>query len=167
MKYFLLLSVSYILSHFVLYIQFVRRSSWGKTERGIFRYHFYSVLGFGASVLALCAFYKFGTGLWISALAFHGIYSLSFLELWSLSQGSYSLQLLESIGNESDLSQLRKLSQLQKLGDFKIERRLASLSGLQLIRAQEKNITLTFAGAILASFFRLVAELTGGEILKR
>jgi hypothetical protein len=45
--------------------------------------------------MELCAFFGFALGLWISLLAFHCIYSLTFLELWSLREGSYSFQLLE------------------------------------------------------------------------
>jgi hypothetical protein len=65
-----------------------------------------------------------------------------------------------------DLPLLLKLSELRKLGDSKIGQRLASLSGLRLIRGQGKNISLTLLGLLSASFFRLVVWLTGGEILK-
>jgi hypothetical protein len=162
----MLLSILYILAHFAVYIAFVRGSSWGKTERGIFLYHFCSFLTFAATTMGLCAFSGFRMGLWITLLALHGIYSLTFLELWSLTQGSYSLQLLQAAAKNGDLSHLRRLSELRELGDSKIERRLAALSGLRLIRAQAKNISLTLLGSILAYFFRLVVWLTRGDILK-
>jgi hypothetical protein len=76
------------------------------------------------------------------------------------------LRLLEAAAKIGDLPHLRKLSELRELGDSKIEQRLASLSGLHLIRGQAKNIKLTLLGSILASFFRLVVWLTGGAILK-
>ncbi len=162
----MLLTLLYILAHLAAYIAFVRGSPWGKTERGIFLYHSCSFLTFAATTLVLCTFFGFGISLWISVLALHGIYSLTFLELWSLTQGSYSLQLLEAAAKNGDLAHLRKLSELRELGGSKIEQRLVSLSGLHLIRGQAKDITLTWLGSILASFFRLVVWLTGGEILK-
>lgn len=162
----MLLATLYVPAHLAAYVAFVRGSSWGKTERGIFLYHFCSFLTFAATTMALCAFHGFDIGIWISVLAFHGIYSLTFLELWSLTQGSYSLQLLEAAAKNGDLPHLRKLSELRELGDSKIEQRLASLSALHLIRGQAKNIKLTLLGSILASFFRLVVWLTGGVILK-
>jgi hypothetical protein len=162
----MLLAILYILAHLAAYVAFVRRSSWSKTERGIFLYHYSSFLTFAATTMALCAFFGFRMGLWITLLAIHGIYSLTFLELWSLTQGSYSLQLLEAASKNGDLSHLRKLSELRELGDSKIKQRLAALSGLHLIRGQEGNITLTLLGSLLASFFRLVVWLTRGNILK-
>jgi hypothetical protein len=159
-------AILYILAHFAAYVALVRGSSWGKKERGIFLYHFCSFLIFAATTMALCAVFGFDLGFWTSLLAFHGIYSLTFLELWSLTQGSYSLQLLEAAAKNGDLPRLRKLSGLRELGNSKIGQRLASLSGLHLIRGQEKNIKLTLLGSILASFFRLVLWLTGGAILR-
>jgi hypothetical protein len=163
---FMLIAVLYILAHLAVYVALVRGSSWGKKERGIFLYHFCSFLIFEATTVALCAFSGFDLGFWISILAFHGIYSLTFLELWSLTQGSYSLQILEAAAKIGDLSHLRKLSELRELGNSKIQQRLAALSALRLIRGQAKNIKLTLLGSILASFFRLVLWLTGGRILK-
>jgi hypothetical protein len=162
----MLLTILYILTHLVAFLAFVRGSPWGKTERGIFLYHFCSFLTFAATTMALCAFYSLDIGLWISIVAFHGIYSLTFLELWSLTQGSYSLQLLEAAEKKGDLPRLRTLNELRELGDTKIGQRLTSLSGLRLIRGQGKNISLTLLGLLSASFFRLVVWLTGGEILK-
>jgi hypothetical protein len=162
----MLLTILYILAHLLAFLAFVRGSSWGKTERGIFLYHFFSFLFFATTTLVLCAFFGCRMGLWLSLLAFHGIYSLTFLELWSLAQGSYSLRLLAAAAKNGDLAHLRKLRELRELGDFKIELRLATLSGLHLIRGQAKSISLTLLGSILASFFRLVVWLTGGNILK-
>jgi hypothetical protein len=162
----MLLTILYILAHLAAYIAFVRGSSWGKSEKAIFLYHFCSFLTFAATTMALCAFHGFVMGLWISLVAFHGIYSLTFLELWSLTQGSYSLRLLEAAAKNGDLPRLRKSSELRELGVSKIEQRLAALSGLHLIRGGSRNMSLTLLGSILASFFRLVVWLTGGDILK-
>ena len=138
----MLLAILYILAHFAIYAAFVRGWSWSKTERGIFLYHICSFLIFAAATMALCAFSGFRMGLWICLLAIHGIYSLSFLELWSLTQGSYSLQLLEAAAKNGDLSHLRTLDELRQVGDSKIEQRLAALFSLHLIQVSQRKRNL-------------------------
>jgi hypothetical protein len=78
----MLLTILYIPAHLVAYVAFVRGRSWGKTESGIFLFHFCSFLTFGTATMALGAFFGFDIGLWLSLIALHGIYSLTFRKKW-------------------------------------------------------------------------------------
>lgn len=81
------------------------------------------------------------------------IYSLSFLELWSLSEGGYSLQILAAInsGSSGDL-----LSQASVVGQTKQTARIEGLIRLGLVCRCDDRLVITTKGnlvAIVAGFF--------------
>ena len=95
----LLICLLYIAAHAGLYFAVLR--GWPKlgSERGIFLYHFVSAIlvtgGFGVWAIA-----HGGSDAWawfVCVVMLHGIYSLSFLELWALADDSYSLAIMEII----------------------------------------------------------------------
>src|SRR5262250_2953125 len=89
----------YLALHFLFYAIALRGIGLLQSERAIFLYHFISAAGVAvvASVMAAVnprseSFLAVAT-----TLALHGVYSLSFLELWSLSEGGYSLTILDHV----------------------------------------------------------------------
>ena len=69
------------------------------SERAIFLYHFISAIAV-TGAFGLWAFAVGGSEAWtlfVCAVMLHGIYSLSFLELWALADDSYSLAIMEVI----------------------------------------------------------------------
>jgi hypothetical protein len=115
--------------HLTLY--FVLRRSL-RSERTIFGFHLVSFVAF--AVIASTLLLRGDAPLVVVAgvLALHGIYSLSFLELWSLAQGGYSVSILHALSaggaTRDELTQ-----RFTRLGDAKKRERLAALQDGGLI----------------------------------
>jgi DNA-binding HxlR family transcriptional regulator len=88
----------------------------------------------------------------------HACFSLFFLELWSLTQGSYSLQILSHIARGGDSGDL--LSRSRAIGRDKFDSRLASLEKLGLIRSvPDRRVALSGTGKIVSSLTALIASV--------
>ena len=90
----------YVFFHFLSYAVWFRHWRAFGSEKTIFLYHAVSFAGAVSSVLAASWFLCPPGGGWrwvTGAAGLHGIYSLSFLELWALSDGGYSLRILDQI----------------------------------------------------------------------
>lgn len=131
-----------------------------RTECGIFLLHVGSfVICVGiAAVLG----YRLGTPLagLVLAVGLHGLYSLSFLEAWSLTDGSYSFQLLNLIGQSGRPVAAGDLAGAQAIGTQKQQDRADTLRRLGLVGANDR---LTFAGRLAAFALRAVLWLSNGK----
>src|SRR5437868_14223878 len=86
----------YIFLHFFLYLYWFRNTAAFLLERIIFLYHACSFL-LTFIFFTILMYINVDFELFILILSIHGIYSLSFLEFWSLSQCGYSLHVLSYI----------------------------------------------------------------------
>lgn len=143
----------YLAAHFAAYALVLRHSASFRTERGILFYHAGSLtlavlaaLGFALVDLA-----GFGAPAVILVLSAHGIYSLSFLELWSLAEGGYSLQIIASIARAQATGSEPDFVRQQQVGDEKQRDRLAGLMKLGLIAIQNGVIRPTQRGVAVAT----------------
>lgn len=140
----------YLSVHFLAYVTVLRDLVPLRREVSIFLYH-------AASLVVLAAFLLLrstGLELLIGSLCLHGIYSLSFLELWSLAQGGYSLTILRAVQAGAGDETVR----LEEIGSQKKGNRLGSLTRLALVRRIDKRVALTRSGRLLACVLsRLVA----------
>jgi hypothetical protein len=84
----------------------------------------------------------------VGMAAIHGIYSLSTLELWSLSEGSYSLSMLARLAQEP-MSAEKLVSLFRAPGDQKKSARLEALKSSGQITIGE-NVALTNRGRRMA-----------------
>jgi hypothetical protein len=146
-----------------LYTALRRRITWLNSERGILLYQALSsvaliVVGFAA--VSMDPSVEVRAGL-VAATALHGIYSLSFLELWSLAEGSYSLSILEHVEQATRWGEAVDVSGLEGLGGSKKEQRLGSLERLGLIRDTADQVTLTHRGRRVARVLASVARSAG------
>ena len=149
-------------AHLVLYFAVLRHLPTFRAERTIFLYHALSAIG--VSLVVVASLFVPGSGVdltWaIAVIALHGIYSTTFLEVWSLADGGYSLQILEHLeradrrGEEPDPEALRAIG-VAKQGD-----RLAGLASIGLVQQEAGRTALTPAGRAVASCFALLAWLT-------
>jgi hypothetical protein len=158
---FLIAAIILIFGHFVLYWAILRDDPRLSTERGILLYHLISailVTSIGLGILT------FGTGgslvgaALLAAVAFHGIYSLTFLELWTLSQISYSRDVL-SLASRENVTRARAVATLSTVGDRKKADRLRSLLRLGLARRTGDAWTLSRRGLAAALILRLLLWL--------
>lgn len=95
----------------------------------------------------------------IAACAAHGIYSLSFLEIWALSEGGYSLRVLHEVvqRQQSTLPELE--AHFSVLSSDKKEGRLDSLLKLHLLKKDGSNYSLTTSGKTVAKFIETIGHL--------
>src|SRR3954454_15181823 len=92
-------SLIYLALHALVYATVLRPRDAFRRERGIFAYHALSAVGVTLVVLARLALAPSLDTLatFVAVVCLHGIYSTSFLEVWSLSQASYSLKILRHV----------------------------------------------------------------------
>lgn len=130
----------YLGAHFLLYAVWLRRVQLFARENVIFLYHFLSWVAaaavLGGSQPALFVFYG----------SLHGIYSLSFLALWSSSDGGYSLRILNHIDRALASGEKIRWRDLENLGTLKKEDRTGSLEKLGLVRCSGGSCRQTLFG---------------------
>jgi hypothetical protein len=153
------LSLAWVSLHLLLYVLVLRHVRAFAQERVIFLYHLASTLGL---VLALAAWIAVAplpawlAGL-VGAFALHGIYSISFLELWSLAEGCYSLAILTRIEALRARGAAVDLVALHEIGGSKKSSRLRGLQGLGLVRGRAQRSELTAFGRVVAVVLALLA----------
>lgn len=143
----------YLAVHLAAYVVWLRRLSLLRTEKGIFLYHFGSAVftGLFAVAAAFSDPVEFGIDGCVLVLSVHGIYSLSFLELWSLAQGGYSLSIIAGIARAEASGAEPDFSSLAAIGAAKQADRVAGLERLGLISRSAEHISLTARGNVMAA----------------
>ncbi len=90
----------------------------------------------------------------IAALSLHGIYSLSFWELWGGSEGGFSLRILKRIATRPH-GRAELLRSFGGLGSQKLGSRLDDLQRARMIRRGERFET-SGIGKVIASMLALL-----------
>jgi hypothetical protein len=149
-------AIVYLFTHFFLYVLVLRHQPYFQTEKGIFLYHLISamVCVFASAVIVLIRRDEEAFSIACALVAAHGIYSISFLELWSLAQGSYSLSIMGRGGSDRVPSRAELVDSFSRIGNAKKADRLSGLAGSQLIRLDGNHWKLSGSGAIVASMLR-------------
>jgi hypothetical protein len=142
--------------HFLIYVAILRNKARFQTERGIFLYHLISATFFVAAALVILLVRRDGQAFSVASalIAAHGIYSISFLELWSLAQGSYSLSIMGQGRSDRIPSRAELINFFSRIGIAKKADRLSALEGSQLVRLDGNHWRLNGSGAIVASMLR-------------
>ena len=156
------LIITYIGFHLLIYVVWLRRQKAFRREKVIFLYHcipaaiillaLFGLLGVSGSAESL-AFAVFGVSL-------HGIYSLSFLELWALSQGGYSIGILMRIDAAAVKGIEADMKIFEEIGETKRKGRLAGLMRLKLIEMNKDSYSLAARGSFVAAILSMAAWLT-------
>lgn len=143
----------YLVCHLLLYATVLRTLPAFSRENVIFWYQGISVLVVGSVVTVSVAHPRRWGDLAaaIAVLSLHGIYSMSFLQLWSLAQGGYSVGILEDVGHVGLLvPSQRDVSILHQIGASKRQNRLGTIERLGLVRVSGDVIALTPFGRRVA-----------------
>jgi hypothetical protein len=153
---------AYLAAHLLLYVAVLRQRPAFRREKVIFAYHALSAVGVTLAVLVEPLVLGTPYDLqWIVAIVgLHGIYSTSFLELWSLAEGGYSLQILEELDRAERRGQPADVEALRAIGVAKQGNRLAGLASIGLVRQDGRRLELTGSGRLVGSVFALLAWLT-------
>ena len=148
----------YLAIHFSLYALLLRRRQAFTRERTIFAYHLVGALGLTGALAAriMVAPQPGDAVIALGVVALQGIYSLSFLELWALADGSYSISILERVDRNASAATPESLSDLSRIGMRKRENRLDGLRRLRLVRPRGNRIELTGFGRVISGGLRLI-----------
>ncbi len=147
----------YPFMHFFIYVAMLRRLRSFSQERTIFLYHALSALALGLLIFLMMRLpFDQRFRIAVGALSFHGIYSLSFLELWWLSDGGYSLRILDRIGRADAQGLMKDSPDFEQLGNAKKRDRLESLGQLGLLTYRDGKYELTFFGQCFVRFLYLI-----------
>jgi hypothetical protein len=154
-------ALAYLASHVLLYLFVLRNLLLFQSESGIFLYHFVSVAAFAlvALVAAVTHFSDASFALAVGLIATHCIYSLSFLELWTLAEGSYSMSILTGIDSQGTLSRKTLIDAFARIGDAKKGNRLSMLLKLSLAHRKGAHWQLSARGRAVAKVVNLLAWL--------
>jgi hypothetical protein len=158
----LLIGLMFLAAHAGLYFAVVRDRPALATEKGIFLYHFASAslvaAGFGIWAVA-----HGGSDAWawfVCVVMLHGIYSLSFLELWALADDSYSLAIMEIIDRSGTAAGPALMHRLEAIAMGKQASRLDALQAIGLVReVSDGSFALTRAGRAAAALGRTLLFL--------
>jgi len=155
----------FLLLHFLFYSCLLKRYIY--TERGIFLYHVFALVVTISycTILYIIQEIPFAHGVtdYAIILGVQGIYSLTFLECWSITQGGYSLGILFEINNAT-LANSKKPLDLIKFEEIGIEKqtsRIENLISLKLIKREDSTVHLTFIGNRVSKFSEFLANLAG------
>lgn len=152
--------LGYLLAHWLAYAIWLKRVPGFETERGIFFYHIAS-FGLVAAValgLALLRSPGLEPAHVVAFAALHGIYSLTFLELWALTDGGFSFTMIE-IYDAGRADQSKIEAALVELGQQKQRARLDALQRQGLVEWTGTHYHLRQAGRWPVRFLSLVRML--------
>lgn len=149
----------YLSSHLLLYAAFLRHRQVMSSEKGILLYHMVPALFWTATLGVLCALgiVSFAQVVLVSAL--HGIYSLTFLELWALADGGYSLAIMDYLEFRRDLDEQTILSELVRLGTAKKQERVVALLRMGFVASRDQRYCLTRRGRLMAAFISFIVRI--------
>ena len=162
-----LISFVWIAIHFLVYALWLRNTAFFRREAAIFGYHTASFAAL-LTVVALTAWIVPGLvdfAPFCAAGAMHAIYSITFLELWSLAEGSISGRILTRFLKAGRPLALADVEHLIAYGAQKKDLRLASAHNLALIAKNGAHWILTPRGRIVATVIRLFAWLNNVDRL--
>jgi hypothetical protein len=154
-----------IFAHMIGYFALLRRLNLFARERAILAYHLL--------ISAIVLFWVFV--IWwnqridlsgaVGLLSLQFIYSMTFLEFWSLTQGSYSLQLLSTVCKNDRISRSDLVSRLAVVGDDKKRDRLADLASLGLVQpGQNSEFRLTKFGQCFVLGVKLLMRVANIKV---
>jgi hypothetical protein len=157
-----LIGLLYLAVHAGLYFGVLRDWRALASERSIFLYHATSAIAVTAA-FGLWALVIGGSEAWTwftCVVMLHGIYSLSFLELWALADDSYSLAILEIIDRGGTAAGPALMQRLETIGAGKQSSRLGALQAIGLVREiGDGSFTLTSTGRAAAVLGRAMLFL--------
>jgi hypothetical protein len=155
----ILLCLLYLVLHAGLYFVILRNRPAVASEKGIFRYHLASAVAV-TGVVALWALVAGDPEAWtwfVAVIMLHGIYSLSFLELWALADDSYSVAIMELVGRNDGVALVQRF---EEIGISKQTSRLDALQALGLVGPlADGSFALTSKGRAAAIVGRAVLFL--------
>jgi hypothetical protein len=152
----------YLFLHLALYISVLRHLPAFAEESVVFRYHVLpAVFGVGGTiVVVLCDPLSDALAIACLVVGVQGIYSLTFLEFWSLTQGGYSIRILNAALRAAANQKAPDFSSLVQFGNDKVLLRLTNLQHLALVEQSGEMWRITHIGRLAATLAAALKSLT-------
>ena len=141
------------------YFLYLRRRLMQDAEGAVLKYHVVSFCLTAAICGALAvSMDRDGFAAWVAAVCLHAIFSMSFLELWSVSEGSFFLAVMDRLvaWRKTGGGQPFDVSPLAEIGRRKRINRLDALLGKGWIAEKNGMLSLTGTGRAVAGAFNLL-----------
>lgn len=151
----------FLACHFFTYVLALRNLACFRKEKVVFLYHALPGLMLAAAAGAAC-WLNPDLGIVAKAvliIAIQGIYSLTFLEFWSLAQGGYSLTILAQLEDARRRGMAMDCYALADVGASKKAERVASLIRLGLVAETSAGFTLTRKGRSIGRCLDFIVRL--------
>jgi hypothetical protein len=157
-----LLLTGFITAHLLAYIAVFRHLKVFAAERTIVIYHGLAFAAVFAVVVVAFARGTIGFAALCGLLTLQFVYSLSFLELWTLAEGSYSLQILLRVSRQAWISREEIFATCEAIGAAKKRDRLDDLLSLKfVVKSTDGRFELSTAGRMLVALLRPIMRLAG------
>lgn len=142
------LFLAYLAAHLAVYLLLVASTNGLRSERAIFLFHLLPALVSCGTMAAWAGLQQDAGALAAAVLAagLQGVYSLSFLEAWSLAQGGYSLSILAEVEEAHRAGGDPDFSRLERIGSEKQHARIRALQRQGLVRLESGRYLLTRRG---------------------
>lgn len=162
----LILAAAWCLLHLAAYLAGLRDRAALRTERGILLFHAIpTAIGVLLAIAWIAGLPESGAR-WagaIGAVALLAIYAMSFLELWSLAEGSYSLSILALVAARGRAGD-GEVRELARIGARKQQARTGSLRRLRLVReGPDGRLAATGRGRVVAALSAALLWLSATE----
>lgn len=157
MYWLLLIFISF---HFFSYIIFFRHLLSFRQEQVILLFHVVFFLMISIGLMIIWRINLYGTFTFLGLISLMLIYHMTFLGIWSLIQGSYSMQILLLVALHKTISEIDIIAKTQHIGMAKKQSRLRHLLVMRLAQQIELNkLNLTRIGKFVNYFFRNIKLL--------
>lgn len=157
----LICSLVYLFLHCIIFFVFAKRRPVINNELGVFSYHLISFFVAFFILIVAKAFNSIDVSIFnlIGVLSLHMIYSLSFLELWALSDGGFSLAILRAISVGSKIDVHGVNVELRVRSSEKVAQRVITLERLLLVTSENDVYKISKFGRIVNSSVMVIEAL--------
>ncbi|OAI39516.1 hypothetical protein AYO40_05640 [Planctomycetaceae bacterium SCGC AG-212-D15] len=147
--------------HFLAYVVVFRHLDAGRRERSVFLFHLIPACLISVVAVSMVIAERSERALTeaVLVICLQGIYSLSFLELWSLAEGGYSLTIMMDYESSGRQGARPSLAGLEEVGLGKKANRLGTLQRLSLVQRGNDSVALTPRGRLVAHCLSALATI--------
>lgn len=131
--------MSALLCHFLLYLFIFRHFEYFRQEKTIFMFHMVFFLLLFITCLFLWWIDVLGTATLLGILSIALIYHMTFLSVWSLAEGSYSLQILVAVTHYKMIPESELITKTEYIGNDKKQNRLEHLLKSGIVKKIDHN----------------------------
>lgn len=153
----LLAAACYLVLHLAFYTFLLRRLKPFRSETSIFVYHLLSFVLLGVMIVPAALLVSTDPlAVTVAGMCLHAIYSMSFLEAWSLTEGSLYFRLLDQLAASHTI-------RIAGSADSHRDARVESLLRLKLLRRDGADVCLTFRGQVVRAGLDICAWFFAGK----